>query len=160
MPARFEVKPMRSDIHTCETGLACSSGQAKWHVWLTKHASAPRDFGSSTRFGHRARCGPASLSGRFSFPVDRQYCLPILQGAGRLATSVPIFLMLFVYPTYSFAVGAVRVRICTRTPHLWARCGPLLQCLSSRGSGAGDACGGTSVPLFARCDLVAPAARA
>ena len=30
MPARFEVKPMRSDIHTCEIGLACSSGQAKW----------------------------------------------------------------------------------------------------------------------------------
>jgi hypothetical protein len=34
------------------------------------------------------------------------------------------------------------------------------KCLSSMGSGAGHACGGTSVPLFTRSDLAAPGARA
>jgi hypothetical protein len=86
--------------------------------------SAPRGFGASTRLCPLARCGPSVALRPISFLFDRQYCLPILQDAGRLATSVPIFLMFFVFPTYSFAVGAVRVRIGTRTPHLWRRADP------------------------------------
>ena len=41
MPARFEVKPMRSDIHTCDRScLLVWPGQVA--VWFTKHASTPR----------------------------------------------------------------------------------------------------------------------
>ena len=111
-------------------------------------------FGPSTRLGPLARCGPCVALRPISFPFDRQYCLPILQGAGRLATSVPIFLMLFVFPTYSFAVGAVRVRICTRTPHLWARCGPIAPVPILEGIRCGGRLWGHKRPLVLRAPIL------
>ena len=92
-------------------------------AYQTRFRSAA--FGPSTRLAPWRGADPASLSGRSLSPLIGNTVFPFLQGAGRLATSVPIFLMLFFFPTYSFVVGAVRVRICTRTPHLWARCGPI-----------------------------------
>ena len=67
-PARFEVKPMRSDIHTCDRScLLVWPGQVA--VWLTKHASAPRGFGSSTRLCPLARCGTLRRSQADLFPL-------------------------------------------------------------------------------------------
>src|SRR5262245_49706508 len=53
-------------------------------------------------------------------------------------------------PTYSFAVGAFGFALATDPRTSGAVLTPQLQCLSLTGVGAGDACGGTSVPLFAR----------
>ena len=121
---------------------------------------AVRGFGSSTRLCPLARCGPCVALRPISFPFDRQYCLPILQGAGRLATSVPIFLMLFVFPTYSFSAGAVRVRIGTRTPHLWRGGTHSSSAYPRWDQVRGTLVGAQASLCFARSDLVAPAARA
>ena len=81
-------------------------------------------FGSSTRSCPLARCGSfvAPTWPIFS-PLIGKYCLPVFERCGALGDKRPNFFLMHVgNPTYSFAVGAVRVCIWHQIP------APLVPC--------------------------------